>query len=314
MKQIFEGSVYNTPENKQLLHKMMAGEKIEYGTYIEQRCVACRDNICLFEFGKNVGIMAKDELSMLNQPKKPTFLVNAVAGFFVKDITVSEGKTTYWLSRVAVQNKYYAEVLCDKERYSVLDGRITAIKDNTAFVDIGYGILTVIYSADTTILRMGNITQFFAVGEDIKVLLLEKPSKDAPMFKVSHKELLGTWSENCQSFKPGDVVTGRVTTIHEYGTFIALTSNLTALADPLKDEAYQYAENDMVSVTIKSIVPEKSKIKCKINTSVASVTPDGVMEKQYYLGYPFLAKGNCWCYNEENTVKPYVVDFDRNKK
>ncbi len=74
---------------------------------------------------------------------------------------------------------------------------------------------------------------------------------------LTHRELLGTWTENAELFHPGSVVTGRVRGIKEYGTFIELTPNLSGLAERTE----QLSEGDRVSVFIKSILPDRMKIK-----------------------------------------------------
>ena len=76
----------------------------------------------------------------------------------------------------------------------------------------------------------------------------------------SLKELLGTWSENAMMFEPGETVTGTVRSIETYGVFVELTPNLTGLAEPCD---YLF-EGQRVAVYIKSVLPDKMKIKLVI--------------------------------------------------
>ena len=87
--------------------------------------------------------------------------------------------------------------------------------------------------------------------------------------QLSHKELLGTWSENACHFEAGETVTGIVRSVMDYGIFVELAPNLTGLAEPL--EGYQ--AGDSVSVYLKSILPDRQKIKLAIIGTVAPQPP-----------------------------------------
>ena len=74
---------------------------------------------------------------------------------------------------------------------------------------------------------------------------------------VSQRELYGTWEENAALFSPGETVTGIVRSIENYGVFVELTPNLAGLAEPKEGVAVDRS----VAVFIKSIIPEKMKVK-----------------------------------------------------
>ena len=77
---------------------------------------------------------------------------------------------------------------------------------------------------------------------------------------MTHRELLGTWMENASRFCPGETVRGTVRSVKEYGSFIELTPNLSGLADMREG----LSPGDGVSVFIKSIRPERMKIKLQV--------------------------------------------------
>ena len=74
------------------------------------------------------------------------------------------------------------------------------------------------------------------------------------------KELLGTWEENAALFSAGETVPGIIRSIETYGIFVELTPNLTGLAE-LKEGV---SVNENAAVYIKSIIPERMKIKLVI--------------------------------------------------
>ena len=77
---------------------------------------------------------------------------------------------------------------------------------------------------------------------------------------MTHKELLGTWKENAEMFHVGETVSGIVRSIESYGIFVELSPNLAGLAE--------YREGieigSVAAVYIKSIIPEKMKVKLVI--------------------------------------------------
>ena len=77
---------------------------------------------------------------------------------------------------------------------------------------------------------------------------------------LTHKELLGTWEENAGLINPGETVTGIVRSVEPYGIFVELSPNLAGLAEWCEGV---YA-GQQAAVYIKSIIPEKMKIKLVI--------------------------------------------------
>ena len=78
--------------------------------------------------------------------------------------------------------------------------------------------------------------------------------------------MLGTWEQNAALFSQGQTVTGIIRSIEDYGAFVELTPNLAGLAE-LKSGI---CEGQQASVYIKSIIPEKMKIKLIIIDSFDS--------------------------------------------
>ena len=96
--------------------------------------------------------------------------------------------------------------------------------------------------------RISHPKDRFYVGENIKAVISN--IEPGGRITLSHKELLGTWSENAQKFSQGQTVSGIVRSIENYGIFVELTSNLAGLAE-LKSGV---KVGQSASVYIKSIM------------------------------------------------------------
>ena len=76
---------------------------------------------------------------------------------------------------------------------------------------------------------------------------------------LTHRELLGTWEENAALFAAGETVRGIVRSVEPYGVFIELAPNLSGLAENREG----LTPGTPVSVYIKSILPQRMKIKLR---------------------------------------------------
>jgi small subunit ribosomal protein S1 len=97
------------------------------------------------------------------------------------------------------------------------------------------------------------------VGQEIFVLLTGKDPELGRVF-LSHRELLGTWAENAAWFQAGDTVPGIVRSVLDYGSFVELTPNLSGLTE----QTHDLSPGDRVSVCIKSLIPQRRKIKLSV--------------------------------------------------
>lgn len=146
---------------------------------------------------------------------------------------------------------------------SVITAKITHLEPFGAFADIGCGIIAMLPIENISVSRIRHPSQRFRVGQKIlAVIAAVDPS--IPRFTLSHKELLGTWLENASLYQPGETVPGIIRAVKDYGCFVELTPNLSGLAE-WKDGV---VPGDRVSVYIKSIRPERMKIKLQIIRSL----------------------------------------------
>ena len=118
---------------------------------------------------------------------------------------------------------------------------------------------------------------------------------------LTHRELLGTWAENAALFHAGETVRGIVRSIESYGIFIELTPNLSGLAERRSG----LHEGEAVSVFIKSILPDRTKIKLTIIDTLRR--PGGPPALHYFIKNGRLDR---WVYTPPCCKSKYVAtDF-----
>lgn len=182
----------------------------------------------------------------------------------------------------------------------VLTGRIVGLAPFGAFVDIGRGIAALLPTGSISAARVRYPKERFRMGQTVSVAV-KSFDRDARRVILTHKELLGTWAENAAGFAVGDVVRGTVRGIMDYGCFVELAPNLSGLTDCRSD----LQEGDAVSVMLRSIRPEKMKIKLQVIQRLTEPAEPEPFVYRYTDRLPPL-----WTYSPpEYEGTPLVTDF-----
>lgn len=259
---------YPEGQNENLLRTFSTIEDVKIammnGNIIESRVLLCDSEHNLHvDLGIIRGIIPREEgaigiddgttkdVALISKVNKPVSF--KILGFQRDDF----GNISAILSRKAVQLMCKKEFIDTLSEGDIIDARVTHLEKFGAFIDIGAGINALIPIDMLSVSRINHPRERLRDGEDIKVVLRKRePEK----LTFSLKELLGTWQENADLFKAGETVTGVVRSIESYGIFVELTPNLAGLAEPCD---YLF-EGQRVTVYIKSVLPDKMKIKLVI--------------------------------------------------
>ncbi len=295
-----EGQLLETPENKRLLSSITTlSEAQQTGRICEAWATVCDSTHNLWV---NLGSMrgqipraegaigmedgsAKD-IAVISRVGKPVCFV--VTGFS----TTASGETIAMLSRREAQEKCRREYLQQLKPGDILPARVTHLDQFGCFADIGCGVCSLLPIDAISVSRISHPRDRFRLGESIYVIL--KGVDEFGRLCLSHKELLGSWDENASTFSAGETVAGVVRSVESYGVFIELRPNLAGLAEPFENvEVGQQA-----SVYIKSLIPEKMKIKLIIIDVFDHKPP--YERPQYFFSGNHMDR---WRYSPENCPK-----------
>ena len=217
----------------------------------------------MVSFGGVVGIIPRQEaaLGIAEGATKEIAILSRVGKpvcFTVLSLDTSDGTLRPVFSRRAAQQEAF-DYLFTLPLGTVLPATITHLEPFGAFLDVGCGAVSMVGLENCSVARVTHPAQRFRPGQEIHVMLTGKePERNRVL--VSHKELLGTWSENAACFARGMTVPGYVRGVKSYGIFVELAPNLSGLAEVV-DGVHP---GDRVSVFLKAILPEKQKIKLLI--------------------------------------------------
>ena len=257
-----EGFLINTQDNL----KAISTSDAFINAYNENRILEARASYCdrehnlHIDFGFIHGIIPREEcaIGIKEGTVKDIAIiarVNKPVKFKIRKITEADGKKTAILSRCDVQKEFTENILTNTDTGDIITAKITHLEAFGAFCDIGCGVNALLPIDNISVSRIPHPDARFNVGDDIKVII--KSFDEFGRVTLSHKELLGTWEENANSFNVGETVSGIVRSVESYGIFIELAPNLAGLSEYTSG----VFEGQQASVYIKSIIPEKMKFK-----------------------------------------------------
>jgi len=149
-------------------------------------------------------------------------------------VEYGEGGRKFVVSRRALleerQREGAAEVRKAIVAGAVLTGRVASVREFGAFVDLGAGVQGLLHVSEMGWSRVEDIAQVVKPGDEITVKVL-RVDDDKQKISLGLKQLTADpWSRVPETYKVGDVRTGRVTRVAEFGAFVELEPGIEALA------------------------------------------------------------------------------------
>lgn len=304
-----EGTYMARPENRDMLATPDSlARAMERGDILEAIAKLCDSNMTLhFELGGIPAIMPKEEvqhlkngeeckdIAVLTRVGKPVCF--KVIGFTHLD----DGRTAAVLSRRAAQAECAECFISTLVPGDIIPAKITHMENFGAFLDIGCGIVSLLSIDCISVSRISHPSDRFAIGD--RIFCVVKEVDEEGRIYVTHRELLGTWEENAAAFSPGQTVAGIVRSVESYGIFVELAPNLAGLAELKPDVVV----GDTAAVYIKSMIPEKMKIKLIV---IDHYPAEQHKELQYFIDTAKCTHIDRWQYSPIGTSKHIETVFD----
>lgn len=113
---------------------------------------------------------------------------------------------------------------------SVVTGRVASVREFGAFVDLGAGVQGLLHVSEMGWTRVTDPSSVVKVGEEITVRVL-RIEADGERIALGLKQLMADpWVAAAASYEVGQVKTGRITRIADFGAFVELEPGVEALA------------------------------------------------------------------------------------
>ena len=261
-----EGGLLLTAENRARVGSRAGLESaLEEGCVVEARAKLCDRRGLIFDLGGVTGVMPREEVALPAEGESTREIavitrVGKPCAFTVDALERDRGEPVARLSRRRAQERCLAEYLDHLEDGDVLPARVTHFEPFGAFCDIGCGITSLLSIDHISVSRISHPSDRFSLGESVFCAVRGRDEVrlgSRGRIALTHKELLGTWLQNAERFSAGETVVGMVRSTENYGIFVELAPNLAGLAEWKEGVSPGRA----ASVYIKSILPEKRKVK-----------------------------------------------------
>ncbi len=251
-----EGMILDSAENRSAMTEKGLQGAMTRGDILEATVLRCgRGHDLKVRLGEAEGVIPFSEVSSDGREITAVSRVGKPVCFKV----VGREGGTWVLSRKAAMREAMSCLLKDLLPGQVIRARVTHIEPFGAFVDVGCGNVSFIGVENVSVSRISTPSERFRPRQWIWAAVLDI-DRSLGRISLTHKELLGTWEQNAARFSAGETVSGVVRGIEEYGVFIELSPNLSGLAEYCPG----LCPGTPVSVYIRSIIPEKMKIKLNV--------------------------------------------------
>ena len=112
---------------------------------------------------------------------------------------------------------------------AVITGRVTSVREFGAFVDLGGGVQGLLHVSEMGWARVSDTSQVVKAGDEITVKVL-RVDDDKQKISLGLKQLTDDpWSKAQATYEVGQVRTGRVTRVAEFGAFVELEPGVEGL-------------------------------------------------------------------------------------
>lgn len=304
-----EGMLISSYENTELISSEKGLERaLEKQLILEAPATLCDQDFNLHvSLGSKVkGIIPRSEIqypacedvkdiAILTRVGKPVCF--KISGFTRN----SYGEKTAILSRKNAQKECYENYIASLMPGDIIQSKITHLESFGAFVDIGCGIISLLSIDSISVSRISHPSARLSVGDTVYTVV--KSFDDRGRIYVSERELLGSWEENASLFSEGETVRGIVRSVENYGIFVELKPNLAGLAE-YKSDVYV---GQTAAVYIKSIIPEKMKIKLIIIDSHDA--PLYTEPLKYFIDTEKVTHIDCWTYSPSSCKRVIETVF-----
>jgi len=171
---------------------------------------------------------------------------------------------------------------------AIVTGRVVSVRDFGAFIDLGGGVQGLLHVSEMGWSRIDNPSALFKPGDELTVKILRIEANDgAGKIALGLKQLQDDpWSAVEHKYPVGQVLTGRVVRIAEFGAFVELEPGVTGLLP--RSEAGIAGDADLkkalpigstVGVAVIEVDPAQRRIK--LSTTAIQKADEAAEVREY---------------------------------
>jgi small subunit ribosomal protein S1 len=263
---------------------ILVPEKYPVGKRVEGKVVSIVDYGAFVVLEEGVeGLIHVSEMSWTKKVKNPRSIIDVGQEVEVVVSEVDPEKRRLSLSLRATEANPWEQVA---ETYSVggtIKGTVRNLTDFGAFVEIVPGVDGLVHISDMSwTRRINHPSEVVQKGEDVEAVITSIDSYNQRI-SLSMKELLpNEWEEYANVHGVGDVSTGKITNVTDFGVFVELAPGVEGLchiSEIDRDEGLALAEMYSAGQAVRCRILRVDWHESRIGLSMHAVEQDGVEDE-----------------------------------
>jgi small subunit ribosomal protein S1 len=260
---------------------ILVPEKYPVGKRVEGKVVSIVDYGAFVVLEEGVeGLIHVSEMSWTKKVKNPRSILEVGEEVEVVVSEVDPEKRRLSLSLRATEPNPWEQVA---ETYSVgakIKGKVRNLTDFGAFVEIVPGVDGLVHISDMSwTRRINHPNEVVQKGDDVEAVITSVDSYNQRI-SLSMKELLpNEWEEYANTHGVGDVATGKITNVTDFGIFVELSPGVEGLchiSEIDRDEGLSLAEMFSPGQSIRCRILRIDWHESRIGLSMHALEQDGV--------------------------------------
>ena len=263
---------------------ILVPEKYPVGKRVEGKVVSIVDYGAFVVLEEGVeGLIHVSEMSWTKKVKNPRSILEVGQEVEIVVSEVDPEKRRLSLSLRATEPNPWEQVA---ESYSVggtINGTVRNLTDFGAFVEIVPGVDGLVHISDMSwTRRINHPSEVVQKGDEVQAVITSIDSYNQRI-SLSMKELLpNEWEEYANVHGVGDVVTGKITNVTDFGVFVELAPGVEGLchiSEIDRDEGLALAEMFGAAQAVRCRILRVDWHESRIGLSMHAVEQDGVEEE-----------------------------------
>ncbi|MBL0686365.1 MAG: 30S ribosomal protein S1 [Sulfurospirillum sp.] len=209
------------------------------------------------------GFLHISEISWDKNIKHPKDYISENQEIDVEVIEINRDERRLRVSLKNVLPKPFEDFLKNYKTYDIVKGTVTTVTNFGAFIKIG-GIEGLLHNEDASWNRSDKCRDFLTTGDEIEVKIIKIDDINEKV-SLSKKELEDSpIASYAKVHSNGDIVTGKIRDIKDFGIFVELEENVDALIrteDLLHDDEQELKTGDTIEAVISFIDDRKNRIR-----------------------------------------------------
>ncbi len=280
------------------INKALTLEDWERATELESADEAIDVNVigfnkggALVDFGRLRGFVPNSQLVSVprgaNRDQQDEIKAQMIGeAITVKVIEVNQRRNRLVLSETAARRERRQEILEDLKPGSVVKGRVVKLVDYGAFIDIG-GVNGLAHISKLDWQHVNHPSDVLTLGEEIDVRI-DDVDIERERISLNRQALLpDPWTTIEEKFNSGDLLTGRVSSVVDYGIFVELPEGITGLVHVSEMESYNVtdpkawaSEGDELLVRVISVDADRKRIGLSLDRVGQAELYDWMTDRQ----------------------------------